>query len=144
GFDVFVSDYGAVGEDYQRLLTQNHIEWEEKQHTLAKILQADWVVKAPGIASGVNVVKRIRNQEIDIIPDIEFGFRRNPQPTFGITGSNGKTTTTMWIEHILKDGGLNVAAAGNIGDSYAGQVAKTPDKLYVLELSSFQLDDIRD
>lgn len=144
GFDVFVSDYGSIGEDYQRLLTQNHIEWEEKQHTLAKILQADLVVKSPGIPNEVNVVKKIREQEIDIISEIEFAFRYNTQPTIGITGSNGKTTTTMWIEHILKNGGLNVAAAGNIGDSYAGQVAKTPDKLYVLELSSFQLDDIRD
>lgn len=144
GFEVFVSDYGAISEDYRQVLTQNYIEWEEKQHSLDKILRADLVVKSPGIPHEVNVVKRIKEQGISIISEIEFAYRYNTQPTIGITGSNGKTTTTMWMEHILKNGGLNVSAAGNIGDSYAKQVAKEPDKLYVLELSSFQLDDIKD
>ncbi|HLV46411.1 MAG TPA: UDP-N-acetylmuramoyl-L-alanine--D-glutamate ligase [Flavobacterium sp.] len=144
GFEVFVSDYGAISEDYQQILTQNHIEWEEKQHSLDKILRADLVVKSPGISHEVNVVKRIKERGISIISEIEFAYRYNTQPTIGITGSNGKTTTTMWMEHILKNAGLNVSAAGNIGDSYAKQVAKEPDKLYVLELSSFQLDDIKD
>ena len=144
GFDVFVTDFGTISERYQQQLTENQIDWEQKKHSLDKILQADLVVKSPGISHQTQIVKEILNKGITLISEIEFAYKYNSQPTIGITGSNGKTTTTLWIEHILKSGGLNAAAAGNIGDSYAKQVADNPEKLYVLELSSFQLDDIHE
>lgn len=144
GFDVFVTDFGTISERYQQQLTENQIDWEQKKHSLDKILQADLVVKSPGISHQTQVVKEILSKDIMLISEIEFAYKYNSQPTIGVTGSNGKTTTTLWIEHILKSGGLNAAAAGNIGDSYAKQVANNPEKLYVLELSSFQLDDIRE
>src|SRR5690554_2579629 len=144
GFDVFVTDFGTISERYQQQLTENQIDWEQKKHSLDKILQADLVVKSPGISHQTQVVKEILNKGITLISEIEFAYKYNSQPTIGVTGSNGKTTTTLWIEHILKSGGLNAAAAGNIGDSYAKQIADDPEKLYVLELSSFQLDDIRE
>lgn len=143
GFDVLVSDYGAIAEKHQQLLDQYHVRWEQNQHSTDLILQADLVVKSPGISHQVSIVKQIKEKQIEIISEIEFAYSYNSQPTIGITGSNGKTTTTMWVEHILKMGALNVAAAGNIGDSYAKQVANHPERLYVLELSSFQLDDIK-
>lgn len=140
GFDVFVSDFGEVKAEYKELLNSHGIDWEEKQHTLDKILNADEVVKSPGIPEKVQVVKEIRAKGIPVISEIEFAGRYCTAKTICITGSNGKTTTTSLIYHMLKKAGLNVGLAGNIGKSFALQVALEHFDYYVIELSSFQLD----
>jgi UDP-N-acetylmuramoylalanine--D-glutamate ligase len=142
GFKVFVSDFGEIKEKYKNVLRDYKIDWEEKQHTEAKILAGDLVVKSPGIPDKVPIVKKIREKGIRMISEIEFAYSFNKELSVAITGSNGKTTTTMLVYHLLKQGGLNVGLAGNIGDSYAKQVAEDSEKCYVLELSSFQLDGI--
>ncbi len=140
GFEVFVSDFGEVKAEYKELLSSYGIDWEEKQHTLDKILNADEVVKSPGIPEKVQVVKEIRAKGIPVISEIEFAGRYCTAKTICITGSNGKTTTTSLIYHMLKKAGLNVGLAGNIGKSFALQVALEHFDYYVIELSSFQLD----
>ncbi len=140
GFEVFVSDFGEVKAEYKQLLNSHGIDWEEKQHTLDKILNADEVVKSPGIPEKVQVVKEIRAKGIPVISEIEFAGRYCTAKTICITGSNGKTTTTSLIYHMLKKAGLNVGLAGNIGKSFALQVALEHFDYYVIELSSFQLD----
>lgn len=142
GFDVFLSDFGKISEPYRAVLEQHQIRWEDQQHTEVLILSADVVVKSPGIPDKAPIVVRIKAAQIPLISEIEFAYPYAKQPTIAITGSNGKTTTTMLTAHLLKQGGLNVEVAGNIGDSFAKQVAEDPEKMYVLELSSFQLDGI--
>lgn len=142
GYDVFVSDKGEIKKKYKEVLLHNEIEWEEQQHSLENILNADVVIKSPGIPDKVEVVKQLVLKGISVISEIEFASQFTKANIIGITGSNGKTTTTMLTHHLLKEGGLNVGMAGNIGDSFAKQVAETDVDQYVLELSSFQLDGI--
>ena len=143
GFEVFVSDKGEISKKYIEALLNNAIEFEEKQHTESKILNADIVVKSPGIADTVPLVIKLKDKCIQVISEIEFASKYTDATIVGITGSNGKTTTTLLLHHILKGAGLNVGVAGNIGDSFAQQVANEKYDKYVLELSSFQLDGVR-
>lgn len=140
GYEVFVSDFGSISEKYQQVLIQNEIDWEQQQHTESKILNADVVVKSPGIPDKAPIVKKLHEKGIKVISEIEFVYQFAKNTSIAITGSNGKTTTTLLTHHLLKQGGLDVGLAGNIGESYAKQVAIDPEKLFVLELSSFQLD----
>ena len=142
GYDVFVSDFGKIKENYKEVLTNNEIKWEDEQHTEALILNADVVMKSPGIPDKAPIVKKLVEKGIQVISEIEFAAPFTNAITIGITGSNGKTTTTMLTYHLLKEGGLNVGLAGNIGKSFAWQVAFENYDYYVLELSSFQLDGI--
>lgn len=144
GYEVFLSDFGKIKQNYKDVLIQNEIEWEEQRHTEEKILNADVVMKSPGIPDSVPIVKKLNEKGVEVISEIEFASRFSKAYTVGITGSNGKTTTTLLTYHLLKNGGLNVGLAGNIGDSYAEQVANGNYDGFVLELSSFQLDGIRD
>ena len=142
GYDVFVSDYGKIKESYKEVLTNNEIIWEDEKHTEALILNADVVMKSPGIPEKAPIVKKLIEKGISVISEIEFAAQFTNAITVGITGSNGKTTTTLLTYHVLKQGGLNVGLAGNIGKSFAWQVAEDKHDVYVLELSSFQLDGI--
>jgi UDP-N-acetylmuramoylalanine--D-glutamate ligase len=140
GYDVFVSDFGTITEKYKNVLTKYEIDWEDQKHTEDKILSADVVMKSPGIPDKAPMVKKLTELNIPVISEIEFAVQFTNATTIGITGSNGKTTTTMLTYHLLKEGGLNVGLAGNIGKSFAWQVAENDFDYYVLELSSFQLD----
>ena len=140
GYDVFVSDFGAIKENYKEVLLINDIRWEDNQHTESLILNADLVMKSPGIPEKAPIVKKLIEKNIPIISEIEFAAPFTDAILIGITGSNGKTTTTMLTYHLLKSGGLNVGLGGNIGKSFAWQVAENKFDAYVLELSSFQLD----
>lgn len=142
GYDVFVSDFGAIADKYKQQLTDWNIRFEEKQHTEEEILQAVEVIKSPGIPEKAPIVKKLREKGIPVISEIEFAGRYTDAHIIGITGSNGKTTTTSLTYHILKNAGLNVGLAGNIGNSFAYQVATEKFDHYVLELSSFMLDDM--
>lgn len=143
GYDVFVSDGGAIKENYKLELTTHHISFEEATHTEAQILNADEVMKSPGIPEKNELVKKIRANGIPVISEIEFAYRyKGSSKIIAITGSNGKTTTTALIYHMCKHGGSDCALVGNIGYSFAKQVAVDPKPLYVAEISSFQLDDI--
>lgn len=144
GYEVFVSDSKVIKDNYKHILDVYQIDFEEGTHTLHKILDADLVMKSPGIPDKVAVVEQIKQKQIPIISEIEFAAKFIAVPTVGITGSNGKTTTTMLTHHLLTQGGLHYALAGNIGDSFALQVANTNPDGYVLELSSFQLDGVVD
>ncbi|MFC4218588.1 UDP-N-acetylmuramoyl-L-alanine--D-glutamate ligase [Flagellimonas marina] len=144
GFEVFVSDKGEIKEKYIEVLEHFEIEWESGQHTESKIMNADVVMKSPGIPDKLQLVKALVEKGISVISEIEFASKYTEATLIGITGSNGKTTTTMLTYHLLKDGGLNVGMAGNIGDSYAKMVAEQDFDQYVLEISSFQLDGIVD
>lgn len=143
GFDVFVSDFGTIKDEYKSVLEKENIEWEEGTHTLDRILNAEEIIKSPGIPEKVEVVQKALEKAIPVISEIEFGSRFTNAKLICITGSNGKTTTTMLTYHILKKAGLNVGVAGNVGDSFALQVANEEFDYYVLELSSFQLDGIK-
>ena len=140
GYDVFVSDFGKIKENYKEVLTINQIAWEEEQHTEKLILNADVVMKSPGIPEKAPIVKKLLEKKISVISEIEFAAPWTDATIIGITGSNGKTTTTMLTYHLLKSGGMNVGLGGNIGKSFAWQVAEDKFEAYVLELSSFQLD----
>jgi len=140
GYDVFVSDFGTITEKYKNVLTKYEIDWEDQKHTEDKILSADVVMKSPGIPDKAPIVKKLNELNILVLSEIEFAIQFTNAITIGITGSNGKTTTTMLTYHLLKEGGLNVGLAGNIGKSFAWQVAENDFDYYVLELSSFQLD----
>ena len=142
GYDVFVSDKGAISKKYKEVLIHNEVDFEENQHTESKILNADFVMKSPGIPDKVALVQKLIENSIPVISEIEFAAQFTTASIIGITGSNGKTTTTLLVHHILKNAGLNVGVAGNIGDSFAQQVAEHSFDNYVLELSSFQLDGI--
>ena len=140
GYEVFVSDFGKINDKYKAVLTKYEIDWEDETHTENLILNADLVMKSPGIPEKSPIVKQLLAKKIPIISEIEFAFPYTKAITIGITGSNGKTTTTMLTYHLLKSAGLNVGLAGNIGKSFAWQVAENDFDIYVLELSSFQLD----
>jgi len=142
GYDVFVSDFGKIKENYKEVLTINGIAWEDEKHTEELILNADVVMKSPGIPEKAPIVKKLIEKGIPVISEIEFAVQFTDATTIGITGSNGKTTTTLLTYHLLKEAGLNVGLAGNIGKSFAWQVAENKHDIYVLELSSFQLDGI--
>ena len=142
GYDVFVSDFGKIKENYKEVLSINGIKWEEEKHTEKKILNADVVMKSPGIPDKSPIVKMLIENKIPVISEIEFAAPFTKAKTIGITGSNGKTTTTMLTYHLLKSAGINVGLGGNIGKSFAWQVAEDKYDYYVLELSSFQLDGI--
>lgn len=144
GYDVFVSDFGKIKESYKEVLIINKIAWEEEQHTEDLILNADVVMKSPGIPEKSPIVKKLIAAGVKVISEIEFAAPFTEAMTVGITGSNGKTTTTMLTYHLLKSAGLNVGLGGNIGKSFAWQVAENKFDAYVLELSSFQLDGIID
>ncbi len=144
GFDVFVSDYGAIAPRYKELLDAEGIRWEEKHHSLDIILAADEVVKSPGIADTTPVMQSVLSKNIPVISEIEFAGRYTDAKMICITGSNGKTTTTLLTYHILRRAGLDVGLAGNVGKSLALQVARDPHAYYVIELSSFQLDNMYD
>ncbi|TDQ30678.1 UDP-N-acetylmuramoyl-L-alanine--D-glutamate ligase [Zeaxanthinibacter enoshimensis] len=144
GFEVFVSDKGRIAKKYKDVLIHLGVDWEEERHSENRILEADLVMKSPGIPDKVPLVKALVAKGIPVISEIEFAARFTDATLIGITGSNGKTTTTMLTYHILKEAGLNVGMAGNIGDSFAKMVAEEQYDYYVLEISSFQLDGIRD
>jgi len=145
GYEVFVSDFGKIKDYYKEVLLINGIAWEEGKHTEELILNADVVMKSPGIPEKKSaIVKKLVEKEIPVISEIEFAAPFTKAVTIGITGSNGKTTTTMLTYHLLKSAGLNVGLGGNIGKSFAWQVAEDKYDSYVLELSSFQLDGIID
>src|SRR6201991_2727573 len=142
GYDVFVSDFGTIAPHYKEQLQGWNIRFEENQHTEADILNAVEVIKSPGIPDKAPIIKKIKEQHIPVISEIEFAGRYTDAKIIGITGSNGKTTTTSLTYFILKNAGLNVGLAGNIGKSFAYQVATEKFDYYVLELSSFMLDDM--
>ena len=144
GFDVFVSDMSAINAKYKKLLDDHDIAWEEGQHTASRILDADEVVKSPGIPDTAPMVKQLKEQGTPIISEIEFAGRYTDSKMICITGSNGKTTTTSLIYHIFKAAGYDAGLAGNIGHSLALQVAEDPHEYYIIELSSFQLDNMYD
>ena len=144
GFDVFLSDNGSIKQEYADMLRKWEIPFEEGGHTPDKILNADEVVKSPGIPSTAPMVKALAAQGTHIVSEIEFASRYDSAKKICITGSNGKTTTTSLIHYLLKEAGLNVGLGGNIGKSYALQVATEKHDYYVLEISSFQLDDTYD
>tara|TARA_R110002049_G_scaffold268752_1_gene445518 strand:+ start:46704 stop:48032 length:1329 start_codon:yes stop_codon:yes gene_type:complete len=143
GYDVFVSDKGKIKEKYKDVLIHNAIEWEDERHSEEKILNADIIMKSPGIPDKSPLVKQIRAKGILVVSEIEFASKFTDAIIVGITGSNGKTTTATLTHHILKQE-LNVGLAGNIGDSFAKQILEKNHPNYVLEISSFQLDDILD
>jgi UDP-N-acetylmuramoylalanine--D-glutamate ligase len=145
GYEVFVSDGGAIKPNYKQELFDNGIDFEETQHTAEKILNANEVMKSPGIPEKNEMVKAIRKKGIPVISEIELAYRfKGDSKIVAVTGSNGKSTTTALIHHICKTAGLDCAMVGNIGISFAKQVALDPKPLYVAEISSFQLDDIKD
>jgi len=142
GYEVFVSDKGEIKEKYKNVLEHFGIDWEEGSHSEDKVLNADLVMKSPGIPDSVPLVRQLVANGIPVISEIEFAARYTKAVIIGITGSNGKTTTTMLTYHILKQAGYHVGMAGNIGDSFAKMVAEHSYEYYVLEISSFQLDGI--
>ena len=143
-YDVFVSDASIITPGFKNELIMSSIDFEEGVHTKEKIFNADVVMKSPGIPEKNELVKELRKRKIEIISEIEFAYRfKGDSKIIAITGSNGKTTTTAMVYHICKEGGLDCAMVGNIGYSFARQVAKEPKKVYVAEISSFQLDDIK-
>ncbi|HRN99229.1 MAG TPA: UDP-N-acetylmuramoyl-L-alanine--D-glutamate ligase, partial [Flavobacterium sp.] len=142
GYEVFVSDYGTIPQKYQDVLTQYGIDWEHNTHTEEKILNADVVMKSPGIPDKAPIVKKLHEKGVRVISEIEFAAAYTNATIVGITGSNGKTTTTMLTHHLLQSAGLKVGLGGNIGKSFAWQVAEKDFDVYVLEISSFQLDGI--
>lgn len=144
GFNVFVSDKGTIKNKYKKQLSENNIPFEELQHTEDKILNATEVIKSPGIPDKADLVKKLRSLNIPVISEIEFAGRYTNAKKICITGSNGKTTTTLLTHHILQKAGYNVGLGGNVGKSFAYQVAKENYDYYVLELSSFQLDGMYD
>ena len=144
GFRVFVSDMGSIKDKYKKMLDDHQIEWEEGHHTEEKILDADEVIKSPGIPDEAPMIQKIIAKGIHIISEIEFAGRYTDAKMICITGSNGKTTTTSLIYHIFKEAGYDAGLAGNIGNSLALQVAEDPHEYYIIELSSFQLDNMYD
>lgn len=140
GFDVFVSDNGKIKSTYKEILFNYEIDWEEEDHTEKLVLNADEIIKSPGISENSDIVKLVRKKEIPVISEIEFAGRYTNAKCVCITGSNGKTTTTSLLRHMLRKAGLNCGMAGNVGKSFAMQVATKSYDCYVLELSSFQLD----
>lgn len=143
-FDVFVSDMSKINDKYKKILDDHNIEWEEGHHTEEKILNASEIIKSPGIPKEAPMIKKVMEKGIHIISEIEFASRYTNSKMVCITGSNGKTTTTSLIYHIFKEAGYDAGLAGNIGKSLALQVAEDPHEYYIIELSSFQLDNMYD
>ena len=143
GFEVFVSDKGKITEDNKKVLLNNEIDWEENNHTFDKILNADEVIKSPGIPDSVELIQNLKNAKIPLISEVEFAFRYTKAKIAAITGSNGKTTTTLLLGHVLKNAGYDVLVAGNVGVGFALSIAERDYDYIVLELSSFQLDGIK-
>ena len=143
GFEVFVSDKGKITEDNKKVLLNNEIDWEENNHTFDKILNADEVIKSPGIPDSVELIQKLKNAKIPLISEVEFAFRYTKAKIAAITGSNGKTTTTLLLGHVLKNAGYDVLVAGNVGVGFALSIAERDYDYIVLELSSFQLDGIK-
>jgi UDP-N-acetylmuramoylalanine-D-glutamate ligase len=143
GFDVFLSDRAVIKNEYKNLLIENNIEFEEENHDEERILSADWIVKSPGIPKKTEIIIKIKQKGIRLSSEIEFASEFTTAKIIAITGSNGKTTTASLIYHILKNDNLNVGLGGNIGTSFAKLVADENHDYYVLEVSSFQLDDIQ-
>lgn len=144
GFDVFLSDYGKLKDEHEKVLTENEISFETGQHSSELILNADWVVKSPGVPKKAKIIQTIRDKGIPVISEIEFASKFTKKRIVAITGSNGKTTTTSLIAHMLSKAEMRVGLGGNIGNSFAKMVVKDEDyDIYVLEISSFQLDDIQ-
>ena len=144
GFDVFVSDLSAIKPKYKEMLDSHAIRWEEGQHTESDILNADEVIKSPGIPDKAPIIQKLKAQGTPIISEIEFAGRYTDAKMICITGSNGKTTTTLLTHHLLTEAGVDAGLAGNVGNSLALQVAENPHPVYVIELSSFQLDNMYD
>ena len=142
GFDVFVSDMSKIADKYKKMLDERNIDWEEGQHTEEKILSANEIIKSPGIPDTAPMVRKAIERGIPIISEIEFAGRYTDSKMICITGSNGKTTTTSLIYHIFRQAGYDAGLAGNIGNSLALQVAEQPHEYYIIELSSFQLDNM--
>jgi UDP-N-acetylmuramoylalanine--D-glutamate ligase len=142
GFEVFVTDKGPIKQKYKDVLSHHGIEWEEQQHTEKLVLNADEVIKSPGIPGTAPLIQQLRKQGTPVISEIEFAARYTNAKMICITGSNGKTTTATVTHHILEKAGLNVALGGNVGKSFAMLVAEGNYDYFVLELSSFQLDDM--
>ena len=143
GFDVFLSDMGSIKDEYKAILSEKGIPFEEKQHTEELILNADWIIKSPGIPKKSPIIQKISERQILISSEIEFASQYTDATLIAITGSNGKTTTTSLTYHMYKKAGYSVGLAGNIGKSFAWQVAEENFDYYILEISSFQLDDIQ-
>jgi UDP-N-acetylmuramoylalanine--D-glutamate ligase len=143
GYKVFVSDKGKITEDNKKVLLNNEIDWEENNHTLDKILNADEVIKSPGIPDSIELIMNLKNAKIPLISEVEFAFRYTKAKIAAITGSNGKTTTTLLLGHVLKNAGYDVLVAGNVGVGFALSIAERDYDYIVLELSSFQLDGIK-
>lgn len=144
GFDVFVSDFGTIPEKYRTLLDSEGIAWEQGGHSMDRILDAGLVIKSPGIAKETPVMQAVAQKGIEVVSEIEFAGRFTDAKMVCITGSNGKTTTTLLTHHILNAAGIDAGLAGNVGHSLALQVARDPHPVYVIELSSFQLDNMYD
>ena len=144
GLVPFVSDFGEIKQKYKEVLSKNEIEWEEGKHSEERILNSKEVVKSPGIPDTAPLVQQLLKKGSSVISEIEFAYRYCDAKIIGITGSNGKTTTTLLMHHLLKKAGVNAGIAGNVGKSFAEQVATEQFDWYVLELSSFQLDGIKD
>ena len=141
GYDVFVSDSGQVAEKYQNVLNKSGIKWEEEGHTETFLANPDLVIKSPGIPGTIDLIKNLKAQGVEVISEIEFGARHSSSKIIAITGTNGKTTTTMLTYHILKNARLDVGIAGNVGNSFCGELIEGDREYFVLEVSSFQLDD---
>ena len=144
GYEVFLSDFGTIKDKYRAMLNEHNIDWEDNGHTESKILDADEIIKSPGIPDEAPIVQKIIERNITVLSEIEFAARFTKAKMICITGSNGKTTTTSLIYYILQRAGLNVGLAGNIGRSLALQVLEGKAEYYVIELSSFQLDNMFD
>ena len=144
GYMVFVSDSNKIQVKTKKLFKKLSIDYEENKHSLDKIIKADKIIKSPGIDKNSNIIVELLDRSIDVISEIEFGFLQTDSKIIGVTGSNGKTTTAKMIYHILKKSGLNVALAGNIGKSFSESIAEQNHEIYILEISSFQLDNIID
>jgi len=144
GYEVFVSDYGTLKDNFKSELTRGNIEFEENGHTRDRVLNADLIVKSPGIPDQIEILQSALANGIEVISEIELAYRFTRKQIIGITGSNGKTTTTLLIYHLMQAGGFNVALAGNIGSSLAREVLKDDADIFIVELSSFQLDGIVD
>jgi len=140
GYEVFVSDSGSIKKDFKEVLLHHEIPFEENGHTIDRILNSDLIVKSPGIPDEINIIRKARAENIAVISEIEFAGKHTSGTKICVTGSNGKTTTTLLIGHILQKAGLDVCVAGNVGNSFALEVAKKEHDIYVLEISSFQLD----
>ena len=143
GLEVFISDSGIITDKNKKVLSNNEIEWEERLHTIDRILLADEVIKSPGIPDDIQLIDLIKAEKIDVISEVEFAFRYTNAKIIAITGSNGKTTTTLLTGHILKKAGFDVLVTGNIGVGFARKISKRDYDYIVLELSSFQLDGIK-